>query len=250
MDDPQEVNDIPSTASEGSSPTSNAEFILVDDNISNSSSTTKISYSDVQSDDFLPKLGHSEHNQDVSQLVAEAQIDLTDYYATDKDQPKDDEVFPSRKEITSRSDSPSTSDEEKTTDDSQDACVMFHGLTYLGSSKVDAPMSELQLKKSISILRDHTEGCIDIILSVSVNPAGKVSLIDPESRTDIATYEIKNICFWGKGESDSIEKDCLAFNISQGKEDITYQCHVFKCNEDDVCIILIYFLNLLNFIFC
>ena len=235
MEEPQEINDNPSIASEGSSPTSNAEFILVDDNISTSSSTTKLSFSDAQSDDFLPKLGHSEHSQDVSQLVAEAQIDLTDYYATDKDQPKDKEVFLSRKEMVSRSDSPMSSDEDKTTDDSKDACIMFHGLTYLGSTKIDTPMSELQLKKSISILRDHTEGCIDIILSVSVNPAGTISLIDPESRTDIATYEIKNICFWGKGKSDSIEKDCLAFNIGQGKEDITYQCHVFKCNEDDVC---------------
>lgn len=230
MNENPEIPDVPS---ESSSPTSNAEFILVDDNISNSSSTTKISFSDAQSDDFMPQLGQSEHDQDVSKLVADAQIDLTDYYATDKDQQKDQEIFPSRKEMSSRSDSPLTSDEEKNEDDSKDACVMFHGLTYLGSSKIDTPKSDLQLKKSISILRDHTEGCIEIILSVSVNPAGTISLIDPESRTDIATYNKQNICFWGKGDSDSIEKDCLAFNISQGKDDITYQCHVFKCVEDD-----------------
>jgi len=180
-----------------------------------------------------------------SELVAEAQMDdiILDYYATEKDQQADQEDFPP-KNINLETDSSHSSDDEKNNDSQEkEACVMFHGVTYLGSSNIDAPMSELELKRAISILRDHEDGCINIILSVSLNPKGTIRLIDPQTRTDIATYNINNICFWGKGEDESIEKDCLAFNISQGKEDITYHCHVFKCNEDDVSIFQCFFIS-------
>ena len=111
-------------------------------------------------------------------------------------------------------------------------------------------MSDLELKRSISILRDHMEGSIDILLSVSLNPPGHIKLIDPVSRTDIATYNVSSICFWGKGDSESEEKDCLAFNISQGKNVVTYHCHVFKCNEeDDVSFVHLFTKSLLTFLF-
>ena len=231
----QDYKDALSMDSEKSSPTSNAEFIMVDDNISKTSSTTNLSISDVQSDDFMPTLGQSEHGEDVSKLVAEAQMDdfITDYYANDKDH-QEDHTDGFQHKMSNGSESPNSSDEEKSSEGcDKDACVLFHGITYLGSSNIDAPMGDLELKRSISVLRDHTEGCIDIILSVSLNPSGTIKLIDPDSRTDIATYNVTNICFWGKGDSDSVDKDCLAFNISQGKEDVMYQCHVFKCNEED-----------------
>ena len=116
---------------------------------------------------------------------------------------------------------------------SKDACILFHAITYLGSSTVNAPVSEIELRRTISILRDHTEVSIGVILAVGLTPHSDVRLIDPESRTDIASYKISSICFWGKGDSDNREKDCFAFNISHGKDDPTFHCHVFQCSEED-----------------
>ncbi len=60
-----------------------------------------------------------------------------------------------------------------------------------------------------------------------------VRLIDPTSRTDIATYSTEKIIFWGKADDESKEKDCVAFNVSHGDETV-YHCHVFKCAAEDI----------------
>lgn len=234
------------------SPTCGKDFIYVEDNNSDASADKKSlssltsskkslcsngsSFADVQSIDYEPKMSN-EHGEDVSRLVAEAQMEdfFPNYYA-------EEEANEDSKELRSQSDpdTSNTSDEDdlgikRTSSEghAKDACVLFHNITYLGSSTVNAPVSEIELRKAMSILRDHTQVSIDVLLSVGLNPHGDIRLIDPESRTDIATYSINKICFWGKGDSNNREKDCFAFNISHGKEETIYHCHVFKSEEED-----------------
>ena len=116
--------------------------------------------------------------------------------------------------------------------EAKDACVLFHGITYLGSATVNAPVSEIELKRTISIMRDHAVISIDVILAIGLAANGLVRLVDPVSRTDIASYNSDKICFWGKGDEETREKDSVAFNVSHGEEEM-FHCHVFKCEEED-----------------
>ena len=231
------------------SPTGDKDFIYVEaetgsderKSVSSASSSKKStgsigsSFADVLSVDFEPKMTH-DHGEDVSKLVAEAQMDhyFPNYYAENQMVETDGKNFQTQSEPSS-----SSSDEEhdikRTASEShaKDACVMFHNITYLGSSTVSCPASELELRQTMSILREHTEVSIDVILSISLSPHGELRLIDPESRTDIASYSISNLCFWSKGDTNHQEKDCLAFTISHGKEDPVFHCHVFKCEEEE-----------------
>lgn len=246
--DSSEAKEVTSVTSVGSSPTSTTDFVYVDDNVSNSSKKSRSSFTDVCSnpDDYMPKMEQTD--QDVSKLVSEAQMDvfISDYYTDEKNQTDNNEssdrdlAISSSPEGNETESSHSTDEEDGDTlnrssseGEAKDACVLFHGITYLGASNINAPVSDLELKRAISILRDHKEGTISVILSVSLSPTGSIRLLDPVSRAEIAKYDIDNICFWGKGESETEEKDCLAFNIKQGKEEVIYHCHVFQCAEED-----------------
>lgn len=242
--DSSDVKEVASITSVGSSPTSTTDFVYVDDNASTSSKKSRLnSFTDVgsNSDDYMPKM--EETAEDVTKLVSEAQMDvfIADYYTDEKQHDDiDGEHVISSSPEGNETDTIFSSDEEGGTllrsssgGEAKDACVLFHGITYLGASNINAPVSELELKRAISILRDHKEGTINVVLSVSLSPTGSIRLLDPVSRAEIAKYEISNICFWGKGESETEEKDCLGFNIRQGKEEVMYHCHVFQCAEED-----------------
>ena len=229
--------DLKESESCSSSPVSTTDFVYVEDNVSNcskkSESSHKSSFTDLLSnqDDDMPKMEVTDN--DVSKLVHEAQMDcfISDYYGDTED----GDAKIENKQSTNSSDEEQCNSPKTTLEGeiASDACISFHGVTYLGASKVDAPVSDLELKRSISILRDNKEATIDVILSVSLSPTGYIKLLDPVSRTEIASYNVNNICYWGKGDSETSEKDCLAFNISQGKENVTYLCHVFQCAEED-----------------
>ena len=111
--------------------------------------------------------------------------------------------------------------------------VVFDNITYLGSSTVNAPVSEIELKRTMSILAEQTEVTIDVLLSVGSTTDGLIRLIDPENDADIATYRIQRILFCGRGDIDGAEKDCFAFNTVHGDSDI-FHCHVFRCKEPDM----------------
>ena len=109
----------------------------------------------------------------------------------------------------------------------------FDNITYLGSSTIHKPVNELELKRSIALLREQTEVEMAISLAVSDSPCGCVRLVDPESENDIAMYNIETICYWGVGDREGPDKDCFAFNIGHGKEDdALFHCHVFKSSDD------------------
>ena len=224
------------------------------------------SFSEVQALDMEPTLGSSEHEHDVSVLMAEAQqdaflpsqssselplvkqqsasstIEVSDqsWYSSVRKYSEYEDIDSSEAAVEfgeesdeSGSNSPDIDAENFTSEgNDKEACVLFHGITYLGSAGVNAPVSEIELKRTISIMRDHAAVSFEVILAVGLTANSAIRLIDPTSRCDIATYDTKKIIFWGKADDSGKEKDCLAFNVSHGDEPL-YHCHVFKCAEED-----------------
>lgn len=117
-------------------------------------------------------------------------------------------------------------------DESDDNAILFDGITYLGSSTVNAPVSEIELKRTMSILREQTEVTIDVLLYVGSTSESMIRLKDPETQADIATYRIQRILFCGRGDIEEGEKDCFAFNTVHGDSDI-FHCHVFRCEDPE-----------------
>lgn len=109
--------------------------------------------------------------------------------------------------------------------------TLFSSITYLGSSTVNAPVSDTELKRTMSVLKQQSRVTIDIVLSVGASFNGAVKLLDPFSKTVIATYQLQKILFCGRGDDDSNEADCFAFNICHGSQDI-FHCHAFRCLEN------------------
>lgn len=109
--------------------------------------------------------------------------------------------------------------------------TLFSSITYLGSSTVDAPVSDVELKRTMAILKDQSREVVDIILSIGTTHDSSVKLIDPETKSLIATYELQKILFCGRGDGDGGERDCFAFNTCHGMADI-FHCHVFRCLDE------------------
>ena len=108
--------------------------------------------------------------------------------------------------------------------------ILFSSITYLGSSSVNAPVSDIELKRTMAILKEQGRVAMDIILYVCGSFDGFVRLLDPQNKTLIASYALQKILFCGRGDDDSGEEDCFAFNICHGSSDI-FHCHVFRCLE-------------------
>jgi hypothetical protein len=125
-------------------------------------------------------------------------------------------------------DNDTLSDFSKVSEDND--VTLFSSITYLGSSTVNAPVSDTELKRTMAILRQQSRVSVDIILSVGSSFNGEVKLLDPQNRMVIATYELQKILFCGRGDDESDEQDCFAFNTSHGNSDI-FHCHVFRCLE-------------------
>lgn len=117
-------------------------------------------------------------------------------------------------------------------DESDENAVLFDGVTYLGSSTVNAPVSEIELKRTMSILREQTNVTIDVLLYVGSTADGMIRLMDPSTRADIATYRIQRILFCGRGDAEGSENDCFAFNTVHGHSEI-FHCHVFRCEDPE-----------------
>ncbi|KAK2555492.1 Rab GTPase-activating protein tbc-11 [Acropora cervicornis] len=117
-------------------------------------------------------------------------------------------------------------------DESDENAVLFDGVTYLGSSTVNAPVSEIELKRTMSILREQTNVTIDVLLYVGSTADGMIRLMDPLTRADIATYRIQRILFCGRGDAEGSENDCFAFNTVHGHSEI-FHCHVFRCEDPE-----------------
>uniref|UniRef100_A0A672J6L9 PID domain-containing protein n=1 Tax=Salarias fasciatus TaxID=181472 RepID=A0A672J6L9_SALFA len=106
--------------------------------------------------------------------------------------------------------------------------VVFSQLTYLGCASVNAPRSEVEALRMMSILRGQCQVPLDVTLSVPGVSEGTVRLLDPNNSTEIANYPIYKILFCVRGHDGTQESDCFAFTESHYNAEI-FRIHVFRC---------------------
>ncbi|KAI3362400.1 hypothetical protein L3Q82_012702, partial [Scortum barcoo] len=106
--------------------------------------------------------------------------------------------------------------------------VVFSQLTYLGCASVNAPRSEVEALRMMSILRGQCQVPLDVTLSVPGVSEGTVRLLDPHANTEIANYPIYKILFCVRGHDGTPESDCFAFTESHYNAEI-FRIHVFRC---------------------
>ncbi|CAB1352097.1 unnamed protein product [Coregonus sp. 'balchen'] len=106
--------------------------------------------------------------------------------------------------------------------------VVFNKLTYLGCASVNAPRSEVEALRMMTILRGQCQLPLDVTLSVPGVSEGTVRLLDPQTSTEIASYPIYKILFCVRGHDGTPESDCFAFTESHYNAEI-FHIHVFRC---------------------
>uniref|UniRef100_A0A8C9WDK8 Rab GTPase-activating protein 1 n=1 Tax=Scleropages formosus TaxID=113540 RepID=A0A8C9WDK8_SCLFO len=107
--------------------------------------------------------------------------------------------------------------------------VVFSKLTYLGCASVNAPRSEVEALRMISILRGQCQMPLDVTLSVPGVSEGTVRWeISVMMSTEIANYPIYKILFCVRGHDGTPESDCFAFTESHSNAEI-FRIHVFRC---------------------
>ncbi|XP_060939512.1 rab GTPase-activating protein 1 isoform X1 [Limanda limanda] len=106
--------------------------------------------------------------------------------------------------------------------------VVFSQLTYVGCASVNAPRSEVEALRMMSILRGQCQVPLDVTLSVPGVSEGTVRLLDPNNSTEIANYPIYKILFCVRGHDGTPESDCFAFTESHYNAEI-FRIHVFRC---------------------
>jgi len=108
---------------------------------------------------------------------------------------------------------------------------IYRSVIYLGSTTVNAPISEVEANRKIGILKKHSDAAqaIPINLLVPTMSTGKVTLKDPETDQPLATFPVKTILFCVRGASPDM-LDCFAFNVRHKTSGI-FHCHVFQCEN-------------------
>ena len=108
--------------------------------------------------------------------------------------------------------------------------ILFSGVFYLGSSTVDAPISETEANRKMNILHEQalTSQPMPIILSVPISNEGSVLLKDPKTDQLLTTFPVKMILFCVRGGDEALQ-DCFCFNVRH-KRSGTHHCHVFRCD--------------------
>ncbi|XP_025215752.1 rab GTPase-activating protein 1 isoform X2 [Theropithecus gelada] len=106
--------------------------------------------------------------------------------------------------------------------------VVFSKLTYLGCASVNAPRSEVEALRMMSILRSQCQISLNVTLSVPNVSEGIVRLLDPQTNTEIANYPIYKILFCVRGHDGTPESDCFAFTESHYNAEL-FRIHVFRC---------------------
>lgn len=122
---------------------------------------------------------------------------------------------------------PSSSENPPTSPAQQDG-QMFSGVIYLGSSTVDAPVSEAEANRMMSVLKQQAGQPMPVILFIPVYNSGDIVLIDPDSKHFLAAYPIRYVLFCARGRTTANLNDCFGFNVLHRKSGV-YHCHVFRC---------------------
>lgn len=106
--------------------------------------------------------------------------------------------------------------------------ILFSKLTYMGCASVNAPRSEVEALRMMSILRSQCQVPLDVTISVPNVSEGIVRLLDPQINSEIANYPIYKILFCVRGHDGTAESDCFAFTESHYNAEI-FRIHVFRC---------------------
>ncbi|XP_066588338.1 rab GTPase-activating protein 1-like [Prorops nasuta] len=116
----------------------------------------------------------------------------------------------------------------------QQECTIFNGVTYLGAAAINAPKSEAEIQRNMTILNAEQSLNLRIKVSVSIpsSSQGSVILYDAATQQPIAHYEVQRILFYARGENTGSCAACFAFTWSYGdtQESAIFQCHAFRCD--------------------
>lgn len=111
--------------------------------------------------------------------------------------------------------------------------VFFSGINYLGSSTVDAPVSETEANRKMNILKTQAGEPVPIILHIPPDNTGNIMLKDPANSNQVLTaFSIRHVLFCARGDTATEISDCLALNVIHKKSGV-YHCHVFQCQISD-----------------
>jgi hypothetical protein len=110
----------------------------------------------------------------------------------------------------------------------------FTGINYLGSSTVDAPVSETEANRKMEILRTQSAQAIPIILTIPEDNSGSIVLKDPSSDQVLVAFFIRHVLFCARGQVDSDLQDCIAINVLHKRSGF-YHCHIFRCDFPETC---------------
>ncbi|XP_033643488.1 rab GTPase-activating protein 1-like isoform X1 [Asterias rubens] len=110
-------------------------------------------------------------------------------------------------------------------------CTLFSRIIYLGAASVNAPKSEMEATKKMTILKQQqSQNAIEIVLSVPRTSEGSVRLLEPDGKSEISAYRITTILFCCRGREGTGISDCFAFTCGHGNRDSQlFQCHIFRC---------------------
>uniref|UniRef100_A0A6Q2ZD86 Rab GTPase-activating protein 1 n=1 Tax=Esox lucius TaxID=8010 RepID=A0A6Q2ZD86_ESOLU len=95
-------------------------------------------------------------------------------------------------------------------------------------ASVNAPRSEVEALRMMTILRAQCQMPLDVTLSVPGVSEGTVRLLEPQANSEIANYPIYKILFCVRGHDGTPESDCFAFTESHYNAEI-FRIHVFRC---------------------
>ena len=121
---------------------------------------------------------------------------------------------------------------EGLTHSTQEEGIPFIGINYLGSSTVDAPVSETEANRKMSVLKSQAGQSIPIILSVPHHNGGSIVLKDPQSNQIMVAFLVRHVLFCARGHVSSELCDCFAINVLHKRSSV-YHCHVFQCDIAD-----------------
>lgn len=110
--------------------------------------------------------------------------------------------------------------------------IVIEGIHYLGSSTVDAPVSETEANRKMSILKNQAAQSIPITLCIPENNAGSIILRDPSSDQVLVAFFIRYVLFCARGQQETDLYDCIALNVLHKRSGV-YHCHVFRCDQLD-----------------
>lgn len=129
---------------------------------------------------------------------------------------------------------PAAETDEELSDIDQE-CTIFSGVTYLGTTGINAPKSEKEILQKVAEMNGSSSASphgMKISVSIPTRSEGLVVLYDGDTNAVVATYEVQRILFFARGPVNTPSQACFAFTWSHGEsqETASHQCHVFRCN--------------------